>query len=183
MEQTHWNKKFFRAEVIGAVLLCVLAPLFHFTYEWSLNNTFVGIISAVNESVWEHTKIIYFPYLFLSIIEYFIIKPDFKRFFAAKSISLALIPAIMIAFFYTYTGAFGIESLAIDIGFTFVLSAIAYVISYKLYQSERNIEKYFVVLLVMFAAVLLMELLFTAFAPHIPLFQSSVDGSFGFPTA
>ena len=48
-----------RYEVIGAVIVCILAPVFHFLFEWSGGNPFVGIFAAVNESVWEHTKIVY----------------------------------------------------------------------------------------------------------------------------
>lgn len=64
-------------EVAGALIVCVLAPLFHFLFEWSGSNHFVGLFAAVNESVWEHTKIV-FPFLFVAIAQYFIVKPDFR---------------------------------------------------------------------------------------------------------
>ena len=68
-----------RLEIIGAIIVCILAPVFHFLFEWSGDNTFVGIFAAVNESVWEHTKIVYFPFLFYSIAEYFILRDVYKR--------------------------------------------------------------------------------------------------------
>ncbi len=170
-----------RFELIGAIIVCLLAPVFHFLFEWSGENLFVGLFAAVNESVWEHTKIVYFPFLFYAIIEYFVIKPDFWRFFAAKTISMSMILLFMITFFYTYTGMFGVESLIIDIIFTFVLTFIAFYISHRLYRSARLMSVAPILILILLAAVLAMELLFTAFAPHIPLFQDSATGGFGFP--
>ncbi len=175
------TKNFKRYEVIGAIVVCILAPVFHFLFKWSGNNPFVGMFVAVNESVWEHTKIVYFPFLFFTVAEYFIVKPDFVRFFAAKTISMSLILLLMITFFYTYTGMFGMENLAVDIIFTFVLTALSFFISYRLYTSGREFESIFFGIVLLFAAVLAMELLFTAFPPHIPLFQDSETGFFGFP--
>ena len=57
-----------KLEILGAVIVCVLAPLMHFVYDWSGGNTVVGLLAATNESVWEHTKLIYFPMLIYSII-------------------------------------------------------------------------------------------------------------------
>ncbi len=175
------QQRFRKLEIIGAVVVSLCASLFHFTYAFSGNILVVGLISAVNESVWEHTKIVYFPFLFYSIIEYFILKPNFKRFFAAKAVSLAFITIVMISFFYTYTGMFGIESLAVDIAFTFILVILAFVISTKLYHSGYRLERYFPLFCILFFGQLAMQLLFTPFPPQIPLFKDSVTGLFGFP--
>jgi len=126
------QKKFRNAEWIGFIATCILAPLFHFTYELSGSSQFVGMISAVNESVWEHSKIVYFPFLFYSVAEFFIIKPQAKRFWASKAVAMAFLPAAMFTFFYTYTGMFGVESLAIDIASTLVWLFFAFMISYRL---------------------------------------------------
>ncbi len=173
------QKKFRNAELIGLLVTCILAPLFHFTYEWSASNQFIGLISAVNESVWEHTKILYFPFLFYTILEYFVIKPDAKRFFASKTVALAFLPVVMVTFFYTYTGIFGIESLAIDIASTFIWLFFAFLISYKLYLSNYDLSRYFGWFIVLFIAVLLIEILFTPFPPHLPLFMDSLTGGYG----
>ncbi len=181
METTNFSKRFKKWEVVGAIAVSLLAMLFHFLFAFSGHNTAVGMISAVNESVWEHTKIIYFPFLFFSILEYLFLKPDWKRFFAAKTVSLAFSASVMIAFFYTYTGALGAESLIVDIICTFVWIFLAFLISYRLYFSAYRLERYIALFIILFVAQLLMELLFTPFAPHVPLFMDSETGLFGFP--
>lgn len=175
------DRIFPRYELIGAIIVCILAPVFHFLFEWTGGNLFVGIFAAVNESVWEHTKIVYFPFLFYAIIEYFVVKPDFWRFFAAKTIAASLILLLMITFFYTYSGMFGTENLIVDIIFTFVLTFIAFYVSCRLYRSERVANFPPLPIIILFAAILIMELLFTVLPPGIPLFQDSVTGGFGFP--
>ena len=48
-------------EIISTFFAIALGTLLHFTFEWSGNNPVVGIFSAVNESTWEHLKILFFP--------------------------------------------------------------------------------------------------------------------------
>ncbi len=175
------RKKFKRMEIIGAVAVSLCAALFHFTYEFSGDNFFVGLISAVNESVWEHTKIIYFPFLFYAIIEYLVVKPKLLRFFIAQTVSLAFITLITITFFYTYTGMFGGELLILDIICTVIWASLAFMISYKLYYSKYNLEKYKMLYILLFCGQLAIQLLFTPFVPHIPLFMDPESGVYGFP--
>ena len=40
------------------IFISVLGVLLHFTYEWSGDNAVVGLFSAVNESTWEHLKLL-----------------------------------------------------------------------------------------------------------------------------
>jgi hypothetical protein len=181
MNNTLYTKKFRTAEWLGFIAASILAPLFHFTYALSGSNQFVGMISAVNESVWEHSKILYFPFLFYSIVEFFIIKPDAKRFWASKAVAMAFLPIIMIVFFYSYTGMFGIESLAVDIGSTFVWLFFAFMISYKLYISNYRLERFFGWFVFLLILVFLIEILFTLLPPRIPLFIDTTTGVYGFP--
>ena len=50
------------------IFISVLGVLLHFTYEWSGDNAVVGLFSAVNESTWEHLKLLFFPFLLLTIL-------------------------------------------------------------------------------------------------------------------
>jgi hypothetical protein len=177
------QKKFVRWEIIGIIVTCILAPVFHFTFDWSGGNRIVGIFSAVNESVWEHSKILTFPFIIYAVIEFFVLKPNARRFWAAKAVAFAFLPLVMIAFFYMYTGMFGAENVIIDIICTFIWLILASVIFQKLYNSGYNLEKYFGWFMVLLFGVLAIELLFTCFPPSIPLFRDSETGLYGFPAA
>lgn len=46
------------------IFISVLGVLLHFTYEWAGDNAVVGLFSAVNESTWEHLKLLFSHFCF-----------------------------------------------------------------------------------------------------------------------
>lgn len=56
--------------IIGVFLLCFGC---HFVYDW-FPNALTAIFFPVNESIWEHMKLLVTPYLLFGIIEYLILK-------------------------------------------------------------------------------------------------------------
>ena len=55
-------------EIFSIIFTFVLGTLLHFTYQLSGENKIVEMFSAINESVWEHLKLVYFPMLITTII-------------------------------------------------------------------------------------------------------------------
>ena len=45
----------------GFLFVSVLGTVLHFLYEWSGENTLAALVSGVNESVWEHMKLLFVP--------------------------------------------------------------------------------------------------------------------------
>ena len=62
-------------QVVGLTFTALLGTILHFLYEWT-NLLFVAPISAVNESTWEHMKLVFIPSFLFSIIQSFIYKKD-----------------------------------------------------------------------------------------------------------
>ena len=58
---------------INTIITFLLCFLTHFLYEWLPNPVF-SIFFPVNESIWEHMKMLYTTILLAGIIEYFILK-------------------------------------------------------------------------------------------------------------
>lgn len=52
---------------IGFFFCLILGSLSHFFYQWSGNTPAVGLFSPVNESAWEHMKLVFFPVLLYAI--------------------------------------------------------------------------------------------------------------------
>ena len=129
--------KLAKIEIIVAVISIILGTMLHFTYQWSNGNLFVASFSAVNESVWEHLKLIFFPMLILSIIEYFFVKKITHNYIEAKTIGIFLAICFTVVTFFTYTGIIGTNFLLIDI-FIFITSIIlGEYLSYRL-MKRRN---------------------------------------------
>lgn len=127
------NKKKILYWQIGAVLFTwILGTLLHFTYEWSGENSFVGIFSAVNESTWEHLKLAFFPMLIFSIIEGIFIYQKSNNYIEAKTIAIFLAILLITTIFYTYTGILGINIAIIDILSFYISVLLSEWIAYKI---------------------------------------------------
>ncbi|MCD7872462.1 MAG: DUF6512 family protein [Clostridiales bacterium] len=123
------DKKLFKYEICGFIFVCFLGTLSHFFFDWSGENRFIGLFCPVNESVWEHLKLIYTPYLIWSIFELFKLKQK-AGFFFAKSVGIFCGMFVIISVFYIYTGATGNENMVIDIISFLAGSAAAFIISF-----------------------------------------------------
>ena len=49
--------------IIGILAVWVSGSLFHFVYDWTGKNTFIGMFFPINESTWEHMKPVSYTHL------------------------------------------------------------------------------------------------------------------------
>ncbi|MDD7025196.1 MAG: DUF6512 family protein, partial [Oscillospiraceae bacterium] len=49
--------------ITGILFVIITGTISHFVYEWSQNNFILGLFFPVNESTWEHMKLLFFPML------------------------------------------------------------------------------------------------------------------------
>lgn len=154
-------------DIAGLVFTIIFGSLLHFTYRWSNENQIVGLFSPVNESVWEHLKMLFFPMLLFSIVEYFAVGYRYNNFIFSKSFGIVLGLIAIVAVFYTYTGIIGKNYLVADI-LTFVFGvAVAYLYSwYSIHHNSVNPAAGIFLMLTFLAAFLL----FTYEHPRIQLF-------------
>ena len=55
------GKRLFYWELAGALFTAAMGTLLHFVYDWSGGWGAAAAFSAVNESTWEHMKLLFFP--------------------------------------------------------------------------------------------------------------------------
>lgn len=163
-----------KTELVSFVIASALGVLLHFMYEWTGENAIAGLFFPINESTWEHLKLIFFPVSLLALIEYFVLDIHYENFLFIKFLSVLLGMAVTIILFYTYTGIYGKNIDVLNILIYFLSMAAAYLFSYHWIRS-RNLSAVpgkvgfwgFVILMLLF-------FLFTLFPPGIALFQSPV---------
>lgn len=172
------SKKLIITEFVGLLLCLILSFVFHFAYEWLDKSPIIAWLFATNESVWEHGKIIFYPFLLFSVIEYAIIKPDNKVFFTAKAIPLVFCIPIMVAFFYTYSGIIGKNYTAVDISLAIFLVIAMFAVSYKIIINGYVAKYWFIYLAVAILFVILL-ITFTYYPPHINLFYDQLQNRYG----
>ena len=54
--------------IAGFIFTAVFGTFSHFFYGWSNENPLIGLISPVNESTWEHMKLVFSPVLLWSLL-------------------------------------------------------------------------------------------------------------------
>lgn len=95
-------KKQIYLHTILTFLLCFLT---HFLYEW-FPSTFTSLFFPVNESIWEHMKMIYSTFILYGLLEYILLKKtktSFHNFFLALFIKSSLsIPIYLLLYLPLY---------------------------------------------------------------------------------
>ena len=73
----------------GFTFTGVAGTLLHFLYDWT-NSRFIALFSAVNESIWEHMKLLFFPMIVFAIFESFYFSKEYKSFWCSKLVGILL---------------------------------------------------------------------------------------------
>jgi hypothetical protein len=173
------SKKVLVYEIVGTVFIIFLGSAFHFTYELSGKLVIVGAFSAVNESVWEHLKLAFWPSLIWLLIEYLLIRKLTNNFLTSKTLGTCLMITLIPIVFYSYTSITGGSIFAIDIATFIVAVVIGQIISYALFkknQFARNADRIALVILVVLGIAFIV---FTFYPPHLPVFQDPITNGYG----
>lgn len=150
----------------------------HFVYEASGYNYFVGSFSPINESVWEHLKIAFFPSILWTLIEMTQIRKTINNYFVSKAVGTYIMVFLIPLIHYTYT-AFMDGNLIIDIGSFFAAVIIGQTVSYFLFNRTKKskLQEYAAIAMVVILGTLFV--VFTFYPPHIDMFLDSITCTYG----
>lgn len=164
-------------QIFSGIFTAILGTLLHFTYKWSNCNTFVGVFSAVNESTWEHLKLLFFPMLITTIVGYLFMNKYSSNFVCAKMFGIVASILFTTIFFYTYTGIIGTHFAIVDISSFFIAVILGEYIAYRILISNfscNNIGAIFILIV-----LLLCFICFTFFPAKINYFKDPITGQYG----
>ena len=158
MKDTHWR----RWEIVGLLWTLAAGNLLHFVYDWTGQSVAAGLFSAVNESTWEHMKLLAVPWILFSLAEYIAVRSGGVAAPRAAGllVGLAAIPLL----FYGYQGVVGRDSMIFWVSWTL--------------QRRRQLSGagWTVLGLLVLLGVWALFLLFTFRAPELPLFIDPLTG-------
>lgn len=156
-----------KRELIGFIFTVVIGSLMHFVYEWTGENSVVGIIAPVNESTWEHLKLLFYPSALFSVAAYLLTKTK-KNYITVKAFSILAGMLSIVIIFYTYTGIIGQNFLWADI-LTFIIGAA--VVYYMSEKKLKDLKLGNVLGIIVLLSMVLLFILFTFNPPSIGLFE------------
>lgn len=166
----------------GAIFVVVFGTLTHFLYEFSNNNYFVGLITPVNESVWEHMKLAFTPLLIFAIIDYRYLKNIVSNYLFALMKEIFFGIAFIIAMYYLYTSFSQEGNLVVDISSFVVAIILSKWIGYQILTGRyKKLE--FKYLNVISASLIVGLFIFFVYAtinpPQNNLFVDPITNTFG----
>ena len=124
------EKEVLKKFTLGGILwTLVIGTSSHFFYQWSGENFFVGLVSPVNETVWEHLKLLFFPALLYMLWEKVWLDERYPESFCRNLLGLWAGLAVMPILYYGYTLFTGKDYLWADIGIFIVSVLTAFLVS------------------------------------------------------
>lgn len=126
------RKKLRRWEIAGFLFTAAMGPLLHFAFKWSGYSSLVGAFAAVNESTWEHMKILFVPLFVFTILEFLVFAESYANFFAVKGASALAALAGIPVLYYTINGAFGKTPDFVNIAIYYVAAIAFFLLSFFL---------------------------------------------------
>jgi len=165
-------------QAAGFALVTFGGTILHFLYDWTGGNILVSPFSGVNESTWEHMKLLFWP-LFLFALAQRLFFKDQENYWCVKLAEILLGLVLIPVLFYTYNGVFGKSQDWINIAIFYISAAMVFLFEWWVFKNDRFPCKH---PQLAFAIICLIGVLFVVFTfapPQIPLFQDLLTGTYG----
>lgn len=166
----------------GFLATTVLGTAAHFLYAWSGGSPLVGALCPVNESVWEHMKLLFFPAMGCTVIQLAVERVQGGAVPAARALGVTAGLAAIPALYYTYSGILGFHVLGVDIAIFYLSAALTFRLDARL-RGRRRLwgGKQQAAGVLWLWGLAFLFVLWTFRPPHIGLFLDPVSGGYGIP--
>ena len=163
-----WNCIGFGVVTLGGTIL-------HFLYGWTGGSIWAAPFSGVNESTWEHMKLLFWPLFLFALVQRLFFRGQ-ENFWSVKLwgtlLGLLLIPVL----FYTYNGAFGKSPDWVNIAIFYISAGAVFLFEGRPFKNlSRSARLAFIAL----CLIGMLFVIFTFVPPRLPLFQNPVTGEYG----
>ena len=165
-------------QFVGFGVASLGGTILHFLYDWLGEAVWIAPFSGVNESTWEHMKLLFWPTFIFAIVQSFFLR-ERDDFWCVKLRGIILGLISIPVLFYTYNGVVGRSPDWLNIVIFFVSAAIAYIYEAWLFKKEKTrciSQKLSFTILCIIA---LLFIIFTFATPEIGIFKDPLTGSYG----
>ena len=165
-------------QLAGFALSTLGGTLLHFLYNWTGESSLIAPFSGVNESTWEHMKLLFWPLFLFALIQRLFFKEQ-ENYWCVKLAEILLGLVLIPVLFYTYNGVFGKSPDWLNITIFYITALLVFLFEWWAFKKNRLQCRY---PRIAFAVICLIGVLFVAFTfspPQIPLFQDPLTGTTG----
>lgn len=136
------NRETLKRLTVGGILwTLILGTASHFFYQWSGECFAVGLIAPVNETVWEHLKLLFFPGLLFILGERIYLGERGRDLFYRRLTGLWAGLASMPLIYYSYTFFTGRNYLWADIGIFLISVLITFLVPWHLKDKMSGLRE------------------------------------------
>ena len=155
------------------LFVVLLGVFLHFAYELSGENPIVGLFALVNESIWEHLKLVFFPMLVLTLWDMFTNQKNNLCFLPARTLGTLAGMAFIVIVYYTVTGILGFQTAFLNILIYLLGVLVVFLVEKKLQHRCNTISvKLSIVIWIFF---ILLFIIFTIAPPALGIFTPPAD--------
>jgi len=169
--------------LLSIPFIFLLGSLFHYVFELAGKNIMLAPFFPVNESIYEHLKLTFYPILLWQLIGYLFLKNKvkliFKNWIISIAISIIISTFLTLFLYYSAVGALNIHSTIADISFYFISIVIGQALGLHLYNKCNHNRILFLLSIAIILLMLAHFSLFTFSPPKLPLFIESSTGLYG----
>ncbi|MBO5909447.1 MAG: hypothetical protein J6Q67_06725 [Clostridia bacterium] len=165
-------------QLAGFAFTALGGTLLHFLFDWTNKSVLVAPFSAVNESTWEHMKLLFFPMFVFALIESRFFK-EHENFWCVKLVGIITGVVLIPILFYTYNGVFGKSSDWINITIFFISAAASFIVETRLFKQNRLECNRPRLAFLLICVIGIMFIIFTFATPQIPLFADPLSDLYG----
>lgn len=177
MGKRNWQ----RWEVAGLFFAIGAGNLLHFVYEWSGEHVMAALFSGVNESTWEHMKLLAVRWIAWTAVE--LAAGCGAALLGPRTVGLLAGLAAIPLLYYTYTGALGMDLSLVDITIFQLAVLLAFGVSFSLRGRRRLSGRIWQILGgAVIVGVTVLFICWTFAPPQLPLFVDPVTGTAGVTT-
>lgn len=159
-------------EIGGFLFIGLIGAALHFTFEMSNYSSMeVAYFSAVNESTWEHLKMVFFPGLVFALIQYTYVRDAVNNYILAKVAGLFIMPLVITIGWYIYAPILGRSYYPVDLFLFYLAVFLGQWASYKLLTRAPLEKKYTQYAIGVFMVMFVAFSTFTFYPPNFFLFE------------
>ena len=165
-------------QILGFAVTSLFGTILHFLYDWLGEAVWVAPFSGVNESTWEHMKLMFWPMFIYAVMQSFFFKHR-SDFWCIKLRGILLGQLLIPIIFYTYNGVIGKSPDWLNIAIFFVTAAIVYLYEAQKFKKPSTPCKAAKFAVVILCGVAILFAVFTFITPELGIFKDPTTGMYG----
>ena len=165
-------------QAAGFAAVTFVGTILHFLYDWTGGSILVSPFSGVNESTWEHMKLLVWPLFLFALVQRLFFR-DHENYWCVKLAEILLGLLLIPVLFYTYNGVFGKSPNWINIAIFYISVLLVFLFEWWACRNDQLQCKHPRIALATICLIGVLFVVFTFAPPQIPLFQDPLTGTYG----